>query len=95
MIAFAVGPSDAETLAEQLAGDLKADDLLTLPRIAPTSVSSSMVARAVRSRWRRCRRKRPEPTPAAATASAGYSRQRYARPAAQVEREIHATFAAR
>jgi hypothetical protein len=93
LCAFQVGTQDAEILAEQLGGSLTAKDLLTLPRY------QAYLRLLIDGHPSRPFSLRTLPPPEQHDARRPeivrrYCRQRYARPAERVEREIHRAFAA-
>jgi hypothetical protein len=94
LIAFQVGAQDAEFIATQFGSQMQASDLMALPRYA---AYVRLLIEGMPSRPFSMRTLPPDPrrnNPRRTEAVRRYSRQRYARPLAQVEQEIHAAYAA-
>lgn len=87
LVAFQVGAEDADILAEQLAGDLAARDLLTLPRYQ-AYVRLLIDGHPSRPFSMRTLPPRGGADPRRPAIIRNASRHRYSRPAAQVEEEI-------
>ena len=94
LLVFQVGAADAETLADQLGGDVLPKDLLTLPRFTAYArlLIDGMPSRPFSMETL------PPPIVRApgvrATIIRRVSRRRYARPTAAVEEDIRALFPA-
>lgn len=94
LVSFQAGPKDAELLAEQFGGDVTPQDLLGLPkhralvRLSIDGMPSQPFSLATLPP------PASQPDPQRAEIVRRTSRQRYARPAATVEREIEAALAA-
>jgi hypothetical protein len=87
MLAFQVGSTDAEALAEQFAGNAKADDLINLPRF---TAYARLLIDGMPSRPFSMATLPPAPHPRHDRSALVQrtSRRRYARPAQEVEAEI-------
>ncbi|MBI3462003.1 MAG: TraM recognition domain-containing protein, partial [Planctomycetes bacterium] len=92
LVTFQVGAKDAEILAEQLGGDLTPQDLMRLPRYHAYArlLIDGMPSRPFSMRTLPPPANRHDPDRPAIIRR--YSRQRYARPLAQVEAEIREAF---
>ncbi len=93
MLVFQVGARDAETLAEQLGGDMEPQDLMTLPR---SMAYMLLLIHGMPSRPFSMTTMPPTELPFDTRRPAVIrrtSRHRYCRPAEQVEREMAETFA--
>ena len=93
LLAFQVGAKDAEILADQLGGDLTPQDLMRLPRYHAYArlLIDGMPSRPFSMQTLAPKTHRPDERRSAIIRRS--SRQRYARPVAAVEAEIHTAFA--